>query len=66
MNADPELKRCDHCTIVWEHGEITELKGKNCLTIARSWLYRDPECLLVHTDGWIYLKDLEKRVTYGD
>lgn len=44
------------CTIVWKHGETTYLKGKNALRIARHWLYTDPECLLVHTAGWIYLK----------
>lgn len=44
------------CTIVWNHGETTYLKGKNALRIARHWLYTDPDCLLVYTAGWIYLK----------
>lgn len=44
------------CTILWSSGETTYLKGKNALRIARSWLYSDPECLLVYTPGWIYLK----------
>lgn len=44
------------CTIVWNHGETTYIKGKNALRIARHWLYTDPDCLLVHTAGWIYLK----------
>ena len=44
------------CTIVWSHGETTYLKGKNALRIARHWLYTDPDCLLVYTSGWIYLK----------
>lgn len=44
------------CTIVWNHGETTYLKGKNALRIARHWLYTDPDCLLVYTPGWIYLK----------
>lgn len=44
------------CTIIWNHGETTYLKGKNALLIARHWLYTDPDCLLVYTDGWIYLK----------
>lgn len=44
------------CTIVWNHGETTYLKGKNALRIARNWLYTDPDCLLVYTSGWIYLK----------
>lgn len=44
------------CTIVWNHGETTYLKGKNALCIARHWLYTDPDCLLVYTAGWIYLK----------
>ena len=66
MSTYPELKKCDHCTIVWVHGEITEIKGKNALQIARKWLYNNDDVLLVHTTGWIYLKDMEKRVTYGD
>ena len=45
-----------HCTILWASGETTYLKGKNALRIARAWLYSDPECLLVSTPGWIYLK----------
>lgn len=45
-----------HCTILWRSGETTYLKGKNALRIARAWLYSDPECLLVSTPGWIYLK----------
>lgn len=44
------------CTIVWNHGETTYLKGMNALRIARHWLYTDPDCLLVYTSGWIYLK----------
>ena len=44
------------CTILWGSGETTYLKGKNALRIARSWLYSDPECVLVYTPGWIYLK----------
>lgn len=45
-----------YCFIVWASGETTYLKGKNALRIARSWLYSDPECLMVYTPGWIYLK----------
>lgn len=44
------------CTILWSSGETTYLKGKNALRIARAWLYSDPECILVCTPGWIYLK----------
>lgn len=54
------------CTIVWNHGETTYLKGKNALRIARNWLYNDDECLLVYTPGWIYLKWDENRISYGD
>ena len=56
--ADTDSFKLDvpECTIVWNHGETTYLKGKNALRIARHWLYTDPDCLLVHTAGWIYLK----------
>lgn len=49
------------CTILWSSGETTYLKGKNALRIARAWLYSDPECLLVYTPGWIYLKSGEMK-----
>lgn len=51
------------CTILWSSGETTYLKGKNALRIARSWLYSDPECLLVYTTGWIYLKAGAEKVS---
>lgn len=53
LNKEYEVPEC---TIVWNHGETTYLKGKNALRIARHWLYTDPGCLLVYTAGWIYLK----------
>lgn len=65
LQADPDFIYADtdslkfevpECTIVWNHGETTYLKGKNALRIARHWLYTDPDCLLVYTAGWIYLK----------
>ena len=65
LSADPEFIYADtdsvkyevpECTIVWNHGETTYLKGKNALRIARRWLYSDDDCLLVYTPGWIYLK----------
>ena len=53
------------CTIVWNHGETTYLKGKNALRIAKHWLYTDPDCLLVYTSNWIYLKCEEpKEITF--
>lgn len=51
------------CTILWSSGETTYLKGKNSLRIARSWLYSDPECLLVYTPGWIYLKSGKETIS---
>lgn len=54
-----------HCTILWASGETTYLKGKNALRIARSWLYSDPECLLVSTPGWIYLKGYKDMIHEG-
>lgn len=60
---DPDIKDIDlckkmtpECSIIWNHGEVTYLKGANALRIARSWLYNDPDCLMVYTSGWIYLK----------
>lgn len=55
-DTDSFKYKVPECTIVWNHGETTYLKGKNALRIARRWLYSDDECLLVYTDGWIYLK----------
>ena len=54
-----------HCTILWASGETTYLKGKNALRIARAWLYSDPECLLVSTPGWIYLKGYKDMIYEG-
>ena len=54
-----------HCTILWSSGETTYLKGKNALRIARAWLYSDPECLLVSTPGWIYLKGYKDMIHEG-
>lgn len=54
-----------HCTILWASGETTYLKGKNALRIARAWLYSDPECLLVSTPGWIYLKGYKDMIHEG-
>lgn len=51
------------CTILWSSGETTYLKGKNALRIARSWLYSDPDCLLVYTSGWIYLKSGREEIS---
>ena len=65
LSADPGFIYADtdsiryevpECTIVWNHGETTYLKGKNALRIALRWLYSDDDCLLVYTPGWIYLK----------
>lgn len=63
QNQDPDIKDIDlfkkmtpECSIIWNHGEVTYLKGANALRIARSWLYNDPDCLMVYTSGWIYLK----------
>lgn len=53
------------CTILWSSGETTYLKGKNALRIARAWLYSDPECLLVSTPGWIYLKGYKDMIHEG-
>ena len=50
------------CTILWKSGETTYLKGKNALRISRSWLYSDPDCLMVYTPGWIYLKGGAEKV----
>ena len=55
-SLQPEPSKPISCTILWRSGETTYLKGKNALRIARSWLYRDPDCLMVYTPGWIYLK----------
>ena len=54
-----------HCTILWASGETTYLKGKNALRIARAWLYSDPDCLLVSTPGWIYLKGSKDMIHEG-
>lgn len=51
------------CTILWKSGETTYIKGKHALRIARSWLYSDPDCLMVYTTGWIYLKGGEPIAT---
>ena len=66
VDTDSLKYEVPECTIVWNHGETTYLKGKNALRIARRWLYNDDECLLVYTPGWIYLKSEENRISYGD
>lgn len=55
-SLQPEPSQPISCTILWSSGETTYLKGKNALRIARCWLYSEPECLLIYTHGWIYLK----------
>lgn len=55
-SCQPEPSQPISCTILWSSGETTYLKGKNALRIARCWLYSEPDCLLVYTPGWIYLK----------
>ena len=42
--------------VIWEHGEITYIKGHNALRLAIHWLADDPECLAVQCNGVLYLK----------
>lgn len=52
----PEAEEIPACTILWNGGETTYIKGKNALRIARHWLYDNNDCLMIYTPGWIYLK----------
>ena len=44
------------CYVIWEHAEVTYLKGLNALRLALRWLREDPDCLAVQCNGILYLK----------
>lgn len=62
-SCQPGPSRPISCTILWSSGETTYFKGKNALRIARAWLYSDPDCILVYTPGWIYLKGCPDKIS---
>lgn len=45
-------------SVIWEHGEITEMQSVNALKIAFEWLYYNTEVLAVFclTNNTLYLK----------
>lgn len=45
------------CHIIWEHGEVTYLKGWNSLRLAMHWLKKDHDCLAVICNHILYLKE---------
>lgn len=60
MVTDPELEfRLSpiECHIIWEHGEVTYLKGHNALRLAMHWLKKDRDCLAVMCNHNLYLKE---------
>ena len=56
LAVDTQKHFAPDCTILWVKGETTYLKGKNALRIARTWLETDPDCLMIYSAGWLYLK----------
>lgn len=46
-------------SVIWEHGEVTEMQSANALKIALEWLYSNTEILAVHcsTNNTLYLRE---------
>ena len=57
--TDPELEFklvTPEVHIIWEHGDVTYIKGHNALRLAMHWLDCDRDCLAVLCRGTMYLK----------
>ena len=47
-------------SVIWEHGEVTEMQSANALKIALEWLYSNTAILAVHcsTNKTLYLREV--------